>query len=89
VWSVVESIAVHEYIKLGRDGCQRYIDSWITSMENLAKCDINTICYNFMPVIDWTRTDLKFQLPNGGYALRIDQQKFAAFDLFIQRHLRE
>ena len=83
LWSVVESIAVHEDIKLGREHCQRYIDSWIESMENLAKCGIKTICYNFMPVIDWTRTDLKFQLPNGGYALRFDQQKFAAFDLFI------
>lgn len=83
VWSVVESIPVHEDIKLGRDDCQRYIDSWIASMENLAKCGIKTICYNFMPVIDWTRTDLKFQLPSGGHALRFDQQKFAAFDLFI------
>jgi len=83
VWSVVESIAVHEDIKLGRVGCQRYIDSWITSMENLAKYGVKTICYNFMPVIDWTRTDLKFQLANGGYTLRFDQQKFAAFDLFI------
>ncbi|WNC72807.1 mannonate dehydratase [Thalassotalea psychrophila] len=83
VWSVVESIPVHEDIKLGRDNHQRYVDSWIASMENLAKCGIKTICYNFMPVIDWTRTDLKFQLPNGAYALRFDQQKFAAFDLFI------
>jgi mannonate dehydratase len=83
VWSVVESIPVHEDIKLGRENHQRYVDSWIASMENLAKCGIKTICYNFMPVIDWTRTDLKFQLPNGGYALRFDQQKFAAFDLFI------
>lgn len=83
VWSVVESIPVHEDIKLGREDNQRYVDAWIASMENLAKCGIKTICYNFMPVIDWTRTDLKFQLPNGGYALRFDQQKFAAFDLFI------
>ncbi|ASP48653.1 mannonate dehydratase [Cognaticolwellia beringensis] len=83
VWSVVESIPVHEDIKLGRDNSQRYVDAWIASMENLAKCGIKTICYNFMPVIDWTRTDLKFQLPNGGYALRFDQQKFAAFDLYI------
>ncbi|MDO6446970.1 mannonate dehydratase [Colwellia sp. 1_MG-2023] len=83
VWSVVESIPVHEDIKLGRDNCQPYIDAWIGSMENLAKCGIKTICYNFMPVIDWTRTDLKYQLPNGGYALRFDQDKFAAFDLFI------
>jgi|TARA_B110000196_G_scaffold84667_1_gene73159 mannonate dehydratase len=83
VWSVVESIPVHEDIKLGRDNSQRYVDAWIASMENLAQCGIKTICYNFMPVIDWTRTDLKFQLPNGGYALRFDQQKFAAFDLYI------
>ncbi len=83
VWSVVESIPVHEDIKLGRENNQRYVDAWILSMENLAKSGIKTICYNFMPVIDWTRTDLKFQLPNGGYALRFDQQKFAAFDLFI------
>ena len=83
IWSVVESIPVHEDIKLGRENNQRYVDAWVASMENLAKCDIKTICYNFMPVIDWTRTDLKFQLPNGGYALRFDQQKFAVFDLFI------
>jgi mannonate dehydratase len=82
-WTVVESIPVHEDIKLGLDNNQRYVDAWIASMENLAKCGIKTICYNFMPVIDWTRTDLKFKLPNGGYALRFDQQKFAAFDLFI------
>ena len=82
-WSVVESIPVHEDIKLGRPGHQQYIDSWIASMENLAKCGIKTICYNFMPVIDWTRTDLNYKLPNGAYALRFDQSKFAAFDLFI------
>jgi mannonate dehydratase len=85
LWSVVESIPVHEDIKLGRDGCQAYIDSWITSMENLAQCGIKTICYNFMPVIDWTRTDLSYQLNNGVYALRFDQKKFAAFDLYILR----
>ena len=84
-WSVVESIPVHEGIKLARPGHQAYIDNWITSMENLAKCGIRTICYNFMPVIDWTRTDLKFRLPSGAYALRFDQDKFAAFDLFILR----
>ena len=82
-WTVVESIPVHEDIKLARAGHEKYVEGWIASMENLAACGIKTICYNFMPVIDWTRTDLKFQLPSGAYALRFDQKKFAAFDLFI------
>jgi len=82
-WTVVESIPVHEDIKLARPGHEKLIQAWITSMENLAQCGIKTICYNFMPVIDWTRTDLKFKLPSGAYALRFDQKKFAAFDLFI------
>ena len=82
-WAVVESIPVHENIKLALPGNQVFIDNWIASMENLAQCGIKTICYNFMPVIDWTRTDLKYKLPNGAYALRFDQKKFAAFDLFI------
>ena len=82
-WTVVESIPVHEDIKLARPGHQKYVDSWIASMENLAECGIKTICYNFMPVIDWTRTDLNYKLPSGAYALRFDQKKFAAFDLFI------
>ncbi|VUD53476.1 Mannonate dehydratase [Thalassocella blandensis] len=82
-WSVVESIPVHEDIKLARPGCETYIENWIQSMEHLAACGVNTICYNFMPVIDWTRTDLKFRLPSGAYALRFDQDAFAAFDLFI------
>lgn len=82
-WSVVESIPVHEDIKLGKATMQPFIDAWIASMENLAQCGIKVICYNFMPVIDWTRTDLNFQLPSGAYALKFDQEKFAAFDLFI------
>jgi mannonate dehydratase len=82
-WSVVESIPVHEDIKLARVGHEEYVDNWISSMKNLAHCGIKIICYNFMPVIDWTRTDLKFRLSTGAYALRFDQQKFAAFDLFI------
>ncbi len=82
-WTVVESIPVHEDIKLARHGYETYVNNWIASMENLAACGIKTICYNFMPVIDWTRTDLKFKLPSGAYSLRFDQHKFAAFDLFI------
>lgn len=84
-WTVVESIPVHEDVKLSRPGHEKYVANWIASMENLAQCGIKTICYNFMPVIDWTRTDLKYKLPSGAYALRFDQKKFAAFDLFILR----
>jgi len=82
-WTVVESIPVHDDIKLAKPGYEKYIRAWITTMENLAECGIKTICYNFMPVIDWTRTDLKHKLPGGAYTLRFDQKKFAAFDLFI------
>ena len=82
-WSVVESIPVHEGIKLGKPGCGQYIDNWVESLKNLATCGINTICYNFMPVIDWIRTELRYQLPSGAYALRFDFIDFAAFDLFM------
>ncbi|MEP2551122.1 MAG: mannonate dehydratase, partial [Marinomonas sp.] len=81
-WTVVESIPVHDDIKLAAPGHAKYVDAWIESMENLAAEGIKTICYNFMPVIDWTRTDLRYQLPSGVYALRFDQDRFAAFDLF-------
>ncbi len=82
-WTVVESIPVHDDIKVAAPGHKRYIENWIASLENLAAEGIKTICYNFMPVIDWTRTDLRYQLPSGVYALRFDQDKFVAFDLFI------
>lgn len=82
-WTVVESIPVHEDIKLGRPSSVTYVDSWIASMENLASCGIKVICYNFMPVIDWTRTDLRYPLSSGAFALRFDQSEFAAFDLFM------
>ena len=82
-WSVVESVPVHEAIKQGKTGCENYISTFIKTMENLASCGVMTICYNFMPVIDWTRTDLDFQLPTKATALRFDYILFAAFDLFI------
>lgn len=82
-WTVVESIPVHDDIKLAAEGHEKYIDNWIVTMQNLASEGIKTICYNFMPVIDWTRTDLKYSLPNGALALRFDQDQFAAFDLYI------
>ncbi|MEP0189869.1 MAG: mannonate dehydratase [Erythrobacter sp.] len=82
-WTVVESIPVHDDIKRGAGEHERFTDNWIASLENLATEGIRTICYNFMPVIDWTRTDLRYRLANGAFALRFDQDRFAAFDLFI------
>lgn len=82
-WSVVESIPVHEDIKLGKPSRDGLIDNWIQTLKNLAIAGIEVICYNFMPVIDWTRTDLRYRLPSGAYSLRFDQRAYAAFDLHV------
>ncbi len=82
-WSVVESVPVHDDIKLGAPECERHIKAFCRTLENLAECGIERVCYNFMPVIDWTRTDLAYRLPSGATALRFDAERFAAFDLFI------
>ena len=82
-WSVVESVNVHESIKTASPDREKYAEQYITSLKNLVQCGINIVCYNFMPVLDWTRTDIDFRLPNGASALRFHAPALAAFDLYI------
>ena len=82
-WSVVESIPVPDDVKRFGGGATRSIEAWIASLEAVAAAGIKIICYNFLPVVDWCRTDLEWELPNGARALRFDQDRFAAFDLHI------
>ena len=82
-WSVVESVNIHESIKTAGANRDKYIENYIATLKNLSEAGIKTVCYNFMPVLDWTRTDIDYRLPNGASALRYDALAMAAFDLYI------
>jgi mannonate dehydratase len=82
-WSVVESVPVHEDIKLGRGDLDRLYGNFAQTLRNLGACGIRTVCYNFMLILDWTRTDLAVPLPGGGRALRLNMHELAAFDCYM------
>jgi mannonate dehydratase len=82
-WSVVESLPVSEGIKTRSADCSRLIANYCESLRNLGKCGIDTVTYNFMPVLDWVRTNLHYRLPSGGEVMYFDYPEFVAFDAFI------
>ncbi|WP_188262857.1 mannonate dehydratase [Azospirillum tabaci] len=82
-WSVVESLPVHESIKIGEGNLTPLFDNYRQSLRNLAACGVTTVCYNFMPILDWTRTDLAAPVPGGGTSLRFNAFEHAAFDVFM------
>ncbi|CDP51674.1 Mannonate dehydratase [Devosia sp. DBB001] len=84
-WSVVESIPIPDRVKREGKAAKDDIDAWIASMEAVARCDISTICYNFMPVVDWTRTQIDYETATGSTAMRFDHSAFVAFELFVLR----
>lgn len=82
-WTVVESIPLHNDLKTGRGDYEQILENYKTSVRNVGAAGISVVCYNFMPVVDWTRTNLTYTLPNASEALRFDMTDFAAYDVYV------
>lgn len=82
-WSVIESIPMHNDIKTRTGNFQQYIDNYKKSIYNAGEAGVNVVCYNFMPVVDWTRTNLMYRLANASHALRFEMTDFAAYDVYL------
>jgi mannonate dehydratase len=82
-WSVIESIPIPDAVKRRGGAAKAEIEAWIASLEAAGRAGIKLICYNFMPVVDWCRTDLDYETPTGSTAMRFDQEKYAVFELCI------